>query len=92
MHTRGEIKDFIVTCITSICATKTAFIKSGWEVIINIFTLAAQDTEEQLVVQSFLALKAAITQHFDVLQSDFVNVVNCLNKYSLNNRFAQQAS
>jgi len=46
MHTRGDIKDYIVTCITSICATKTIYIKSGWSVIINIFTLAAQDTEK----------------------------------------------
>ena len=46
MHTRSEIKDYIVTCITNICATKTTFIKSGWSVIINIFTLAAQDTEQ----------------------------------------------
>lgn len=50
MHTRSEIKDYIVTCITSICVTKTNFIKSGWSIIINIFTLAAQDTEQQLVL------------------------------------------
>ena len=41
MHTIGEIKDYIVTCISNICATKTDYIKSGWSVIINIFTLAA---------------------------------------------------
>lgn len=68
MHTRGDIKDYIVTCITSICATKTTYIKSGWSVIINIFTLAAQDTEKQLVIQSFAALKQAILKHFDLLQ------------------------
>lgn len=84
MHTRSDIKDYIVTCITSICATKTVYIKSGWSVIINIFTLAAQDTEQQLVQQSFEALKTAITKHFDLLQSNFVELVNCLNKYSLN--------
>ena len=50
MHTRSDIKDFIVICITNICATKTNYIKSGWSVIINIFTLAAQDTEQQLVL------------------------------------------
>jgi len=50
LHTRSEIKDYIVMCVANICGTKTAAIKSGWSVIINIFTLAAQDTEEHLVV------------------------------------------
>ena len=30
MHTRSEIKEFIVTCVTRICETKTAYIQSGW--------------------------------------------------------------
>jgi brefeldin A-inhibited guanine nucleotide-exchange protein len=60
MHTRSEIKDYIVCCIVSICATKTTYIKSGWSVIINIFTLAAQDSEKDLVEKSFEALKKAI--------------------------------
>lgn len=84
MHTRTAIKDFIVTCITNICMSKAVCIKSGWHVIINIFTLAAQDTEQQLVVQSFNALKSAITNHFDLMKYNFVELVNCLNKYSLN--------
>jgi len=41
LHTRSEIKDYIVMCIANICTTKTQYIKSGWSVIINIFTLAA---------------------------------------------------
>ena len=41
LTTRSEIKDYIVMCIANICTTKTQQIKSGWSVIINIFTLAA---------------------------------------------------
>lgn len=37
-------------CIAALCHQKAKFIKSGWEVILNIFTLAAQDTETHLVV------------------------------------------
>lgn len=40
-HLRNEIKEYIVMCITNICATKTGYIKSGWSVIINIFTYIA---------------------------------------------------
>ena len=50
LHTRSEIKEYIVMCITNVCTTKTPYIKSGWSVIIDIFTLAAQDTEPQLVI------------------------------------------
>lgn len=49
LHTRSDIKEYIVMCITNISGTKTVYIKSGWCVIINIFTLAAQDNEEMLV-------------------------------------------
>jgi hypothetical protein len=84
MHTRSDIKDYVVTCITSICNTKTVYIKSGWSIIINIFTLAAQDTEKQLVLQSFEALKHAIKNNFELLSGNFVELVRCLNKYSMN--------
>ena len=61
LSTRTDIKEYIVMCVTNISGTKTVYIKSGWSVIINIFTLAAQGDEEQLVQQSFAALKIAVT-------------------------------
>ena len=91
LATRTEIKEYIVMCITNICRSKTAYIKSGWSVIINIFTLAAQDSERMLVQQSFQALKIAITEKFDLLASNFVELVNCLNKYSMNAEFPDQS-
>ena len=89
LATRSEIKEYIVMCITNICRTKSAHIKSGWIVIINIFTLAAEDSEEMLVQQSFYALKIAITEKFSLLENNFVELVNCLNKYSMNSMFPQ---
>ena len=89
LHTRTEIKEYIVMCITNICRTKTAYIKSGWSVIINIFTLAAQDSEEMLVQHSFQALKIAVTEKFNLLDENFVELINCLNKYSMNSMFPQ---
>ena len=53
LHTRLEIKEYIVMCIANISQSKMNQLKSGWSVVINIFTLAAQDTEENLVAQSF---------------------------------------
>ena len=46
--------------IANMCMQKAKYLKSGWSIVINIFTLSAQDTEERLVVQSFDTLKRAI--------------------------------
>lgn len=91
LATRTDIKEYIVMCITNICRTKTASIKSGWSVIINIFTLAAQDNEGMLVSQSFQALKIAVTEKFSLLENNFVELVNCLNKYSMNSMFPKES-
>jgi len=46
---KKEIKEYIVMCIAALCHQKAKYIKSGWGVILDIFTLAAQDSETHLV-------------------------------------------
>ena len=75
--------------IANMCRAKAKYVKSGWIIIINIFTLAAQDSEEHLVYQSFEALKGAIKTSFPQLEDNFVELVNCLNKYTKNNFLKQ---
>ena len=91
LHTRSDIKEFIVMCVTRICQSKTSHIHSAWSVIINIFTLAAQDTEGMLVTQTFQALQSVVKNHFELLESDFVELVNCITKYANNGLFPAQA-
>jgi len=43
------------------------------------------------VVQTFNALKHAMTKHFELLAPSFVELVNCLNKYCNNTLFPKQA-
>ena len=50
LHTRLEVKEFIVMAVANMCRSKGKYLKSGWSIVINIFTLAAQDSEEHLVV------------------------------------------
>jgi len=45
LHTRYDIKEFIVMSAANMCCSKIDTLKSGWQIIINIFTLAAQDNE-----------------------------------------------
>lgn len=89
LHTRLDVKEYIVMCVANMCKSKANYIKSGWSIIINIFTLAAQDTEEHLVIQSFEALKYAMNTSITYLEENFVELVNCLNKYSKNNFLRQ---
>jgi brefeldin A-inhibited guanine nucleotide-exchange protein len=85
LHSRQkEIKEYIVMCIAALCHQKAKYIKSGWEVILNIFTLAAQDTEPHLVVQSFQSLEHAVNNHFGLLNESFIELVNCLSKFARN--------
>lgn len=76
--------------VANMCQSKAKNLKSGWSIVINIFTLAAQDTEEHLVVQSFETLKQAIRKNFGLIEENFVELINCLNKYTKNN-FIKQA-
>lgn len=41
IDTRLEVKEFIVMAVANMCRAKSKYIKSGWIIIINIFTLAA---------------------------------------------------
>jgi len=79
-----EIKEYVVMCIAALCQQKAKYIRSGWEVILNIFTLAAQDTEAHLAAQSFQALDYAVTNHFGLLEESLPELVNCLSKFSMN--------
>ena len=44
--TRDTIKEYIVTCMWGIIQEKTQNIKSGWAIILSIFKLAAQDSQQ----------------------------------------------
>lgn len=85
LHTRNEVKEFIVLAVANMCLQKARNLKSGWSIVINIFTLAAQDSEEHLVIQSFETLRKAVKSNFSVLEDNFVELINCLNKYTKNN-------
>jgi hypothetical protein len=79
-------------CISALCNQKAKYIRSGWEVILNIFSLAAQDTtEKHLVDQSFRSIEHAIQNHFNLLEENFVELVNCLSKFARNGSTEQTA-
>lgn len=86
-----QVKEYIVMCIAALCNHKVKYIKSGWEVILNIFTLAAQDSEAHLVIQSFQSLDYGVKNHFSILSDNFIELVNCIAKFSLSPAHTSQA-
>ena len=87
-----EIKEYVVMCIAALCNQKAKYIRSGWEVILYIFTLAAQDTTERhLVDQSFRSIEVAVLNHFGLVEESFIELVNCLSKFARNGSAEQTA-
>lgn len=41
LDTRLEVKEFIVMAVANMCMQKAKNLKSGWSIVVNIFTLAA---------------------------------------------------
>lgn len=77
-----EIKEYVVMCMAALCHQKAKFLKSGWEVILKIFSLAAQDRESHLGLQSFQSLEYAINNHFHIMEECFLNLVDCLGSFA----------
>lgn len=82
MSQQKEIKEYIVMCMAALCHQKAKFIKSGWDVILNIFSIAAQDSESHLVVQSIQSLEHATANHFHLLEEFFLDLISCLGKFA----------
>jgi hypothetical protein len=84
-HRRLEVKEFIIMAVANMCRSKAKNLKSGWSVVIEIFTLVGRDDDENIVMQCFEVLKQAIRQHFNLLEEYFELLVNCLKKYAESN-------
>lgn len=77
-----EIKEYVVMCMAALCHQKAKYLKSGWDPILRIFSLAAQDQESHLGIQSFQSLEYAITNFFHILEESFLELVDCLGAFA----------
>lgn len=84
-HRRLEVKEFIIMAVANMCRSKAKNLKSGWSVVIEIFTLVGRDDDEHIVMQCFEVLKHAIKSHFILLEEYFELLINCLKKYAESN-------
>lgn len=73
-----EIKDLILRCIDIMIRACAPNIRSGWRTIFAILEVAAGQENPELSSLSFDIIERLMTQQFDLLIFDFVELMNCL--------------
>ena len=91
LHHREGIKHFVLSCMCLFAQQKTSKIKSGWEIIIEIFKLAGEDDNINLSQESLQAMQFILKpENFTYVEEYFDKIVDCLFKF-VENIFEKQA-
>jgi brefeldin A-inhibited guanine nucleotide-exchange protein len=77
-----KIKEYVLTCVNLIVLRDCKTIKSGWTIIIEIYSLSAEDESKDIVRKAFEALEKLISKDFILIKENFLEVANCLVKFS----------
>jgi len=75
-------KEFVITCIKSLVMQQTHMIKSGWKVIFNIFNIACDDINIEIIKTSFEMIEKISRYHFDSVKEYFSDLANSIKKFS----------
>jgi brefeldin A-inhibited guanine nucleotide-exchange protein len=73
-----EIKDLVLRCIDIMIRACANNIRSGWKSIFSIFEVAASQETVEIANIAFDITDRLITQQFQLLIYDFVELINCL--------------
>lgn len=72
-----DIRHFILTCMCLFSQQKLKSIKSGWEIIFDIFKLAAGDESKDLFSDALQAMKFLLQkENFDVVEEYFNKILD----------------
>ena len=85
----SQIRDMVVRCLSQMVQSQSGNIKSGWKNVFSIFSLAAGDSEETIVVLSFQTSVRIVQQLLDEsadprMLDSFQDCVKCLSEYACN--------
>lgn len=73
-----EIKDLVLRCIDIMIRTCASNIRSGWRSIFVILEVAASQEVAEISIIAFDIIERLMTNQFDLLIFDFVELMNCL--------------
>ncbi|RKP18011.1 DUF1981-domain-containing protein [Rozella allomycis CSF55] len=84
-----EIKDFVIRCLLVIIQGRGKNIKSGWKSIFNVLSLAALETNENICLLSFDAVKYVCKERLKdlVLNNSFSDLVQSLVSFAKNKKY-----
>lgn len=74
----AEIKELILRCLDIMILACANNIRSGWRSIFSVFSAAAGYEKEDIAGIAFEITERLVTQQFDLLIYDFVELMNCL--------------
>jgi hypothetical protein len=74
----AEIKELILRCIDIMVLACASNIHSGWRSLFSVFRVAAAHRKADIAGIAFEITERLMTQQFDLLIFDFVELMNCL--------------
>ena len=77
-------KEYVITCIANLVLLQASSIKSGWRIIFNIFQLAAEDSNKEIIQKTFDTISTVFKNHFSQVKDNFPELAHCLKKFSKN--------
>ena len=91
MHVRMNIIDFIMSCMCLFARQMTKNLRSGWEIIIEIFKFGGENESHSLSDEAIKTLDVILQkENFIYVEEYFEKIVNCLVKF-MNNSFEDHA-
>ena len=76
--TSTEIHELILRCLDIMIRACASNIRSGWRSIFSIFSVAAAHDKQEIAGIAFEITERLMSQQFDLLIFDFVELMNCL--------------
>jgi Sec7-like guanine-nucleotide exchange factor len=76
--THPEVREMVVACMHHIVFAKSNKIKSGWHSILEVMSVAGQDSHRSIVACACEALHKLVTSEHDVLEENFSELVNAV--------------
>ena len=91
MHIRMNIIQFIMSCMWSFARQMTKNLRSGWEIIIEIFKFGGENDSYDLSKEAIETLDIILRKdNFIYVEEYFEKIINCLVKF-MNNSFEDHA-
>ena len=67
---RAEIREFIVQCVSRLVLARAHNVKSGWRIVLSVFTDAVADKDEALSQLSFELIGTVVHDHLELLSAN----------------------